>query len=83
MTYLEAAIIILSASDRPLKTVEITERIAEQNLLVFKGRTPAATLSASLYRALGKHPALRRDAIPGAGRATRGSVRWYVVNETS
>ena len=82
MTYLEAALIVLSASDRPLRTVEITERIAEQNLLVFKGRTPAATLSASLYRALGKYPALRREAIEGPGRAARGSVRWYVVDES-
>jgi hypothetical protein len=82
MTYLEAAIIVLAASEHPLSSVEIIERIAEQNLIVFTGRTPAATLSAALYRNLGKHPTLRREAKEGPGRAAKGTVRWYIVDNS-
>lgn len=82
MTYLEAAIIVLTASERPLSSVEIIERIAEQNLILFTGRTPAATLSAALYRNLGKHPTLRREAKEGPGRAAKGTVRWYTVDNS-
>jgi hypothetical protein len=79
MTYLEAAIAVLSASGRPLTCDEIIERIIRDELVSISGKTPKATLGAELYRSNGKHPLLRRDAPPGKRRAARGSVRWYIV----
>ena len=71
MTYLKAAIIVLSASKRPLTTAEIIEQIAKQNLMTFTGQTPLQTLSAALYRNLGKHPTLRRAAVEGPDKAVK------------
>jgi len=76
MTYFEAALLVLRASRHPLSTSEILERIERQHLITVTGRTPLATLSATLYRHLGKHPELHRELIPGAHRAARGTVRW-------
>lgn len=79
MTYLEAAITVLEASPRPMAAPEILAEITRRELIQFTGQTPDRTLAAELYRSLGKHPKLRRDAKPGKTRAARGSVRWYVV----
>jgi hypothetical protein len=79
MTYLEAAIAVLEASRRPMAAPEILAEIRRRELIQFTGRTPDRTLAAVLYRNLGKHPKLRRDARPGKSRAARGSVRWYVA----
>jgi hypothetical protein len=76
MTYFEAALLVLRASRRPLSTSEILERIERQHLITVTGRTPLATLSATLYRHLGKHPELHRELVPGPHRAARGTVRW-------
>jgi hypothetical protein len=76
MTYLEAAITVLLTSRRPLTTAEIMERITRDGLVTGAGRTPEATLSAALYKNLGKDPLLRREAKQGRQRAVRGTVRW-------
>jgi HB1, ASXL, restriction endonuclease HTH domain len=78
MTYLEAAITVLRTSPHPLTTSEIMERITVRSLLPVTGQTPRATLTAALYRNLGKHPQLRREAKQGRSRAARGTVRWYL-----
>jgi HB1, ASXL, restriction endonuclease HTH domain len=78
VTYLEAALGVLKASQRPLTTPEILARILKEHLVSPKGKTPAATLSAALYRELGKHAELQRDAKFGHQRALRGSVTWSV-----
>jgi hypothetical protein len=79
MTYLEAAITVLRASHRPLTLTEIMERIARDGLVPVTGRTPQATLSAALYRNLGKDPRLRREAEQVRLRAARGTVRWTLA----
>jgi hypothetical protein len=63
MTYLTAAIAVLQASGRPLTTSEVMAEITRQGLIPITGQTPEATLSAALYRNLGKHPQLRREAV--------------------
>jgi len=76
MTYFEAALLVLRASHRPLSTNEILERIQRRNLVSITGQTPTATLSATLYRHLGKHPELHCERVAGPNRAVRGTVRW-------
>lgn len=80
MTYLKAAITVLQASGRPLTTSEIMEQITQRDLVPLTGQTPHATLASALYRNLGKHPQLRREAVQGPSRAVWGTVRWYVVS---
>jgi hypothetical protein len=79
MTYIEAAITVLEASRSSLTRSEIMAEITRRQLIQIAGQTPGNTLSAALYRNLGKHPRLRREAEQGSNRAKRGSVRWYVV----
>jgi HB1, ASXL, restriction endonuclease HTH domain len=81
MTYLEAAVAVLKASRKPMTTEEITEAAIRKGLIHPRGKTPAATMSAALYRHLQEPDgvALRRDFQPGAARAARGSVRWRYV----
>lgn len=79
MTYLEAAVTVLEASSRPLATSEIMAEITRRGLVPITGQTPERTLASALYRNLGKHPRLRREAEQGRNRAARGSVRWYVA----
>jgi hypothetical protein len=60
---------------------EITEAAIRKGLIHPRGNTPAATMSAALYRYVQEPgaPALQRDFQPGATRAVRGSVRWRYV----
>jgi HB1, ASXL, restriction endonuclease HTH domain len=75
-TFLNAALNVMSA-ERPLTTREITERIVGGGLVTTRGRTPARTLSAELYREEKRPEArVRRLFTPGKGRAVPGSVRW-------
>ena len=78
MTYLDAAIAVLNASRKPMTTAEITESAIRKGLIRPLGKTPNATMSATLYlhardRA---ESAIRREYRPGPTRAARGSVRW-------
>lgn len=79
MTYLEAALQVLKASNQPLSTGELLDRMIRYKLVEVSGSTPQATLSASLYRALGREAHLERVSEPGSGRARRGSVHWAYV----
>lgn len=81
MTYLEAAVVVLEASDHPLTTYEILMQIESRELVPSSGQTPVRTLRAALYRNLGKHPRLRVQSEEGSGRAAWGSVRWYLSEE--
>jgi HB1, ASXL, restriction endonuclease HTH domain len=79
MTFLEAAMQVLKANRWPMTTREILEQMREQGLLETHGKTPSATLSATLFRALATNPHLGRDADPGPTRSSRGSVRWFYL----
>lgn len=78
MTYFEAALLVLQTSPEPLTTREILEQIQAKDLVTATGKTPLATLSAALYRHLGKHPELQRLSKRGFERAVRGTVYWTV-----
>ncbi len=49
MTYLEAALTILTAAGQPLHYADITRRALEQNLIAPSGLTPEATMGSRLY----------------------------------
>ena len=75
MTYYKAAIEVLKAAKRPLTVREITNLAIEAGLITPRGKTPAATMSAALYRAR-NHPDLVSAGDRGDKRAKRGTVRW-------
>jgi hypothetical protein len=78
VTFLEAALLVLSEADRPLTTKEVADAVLQRRLVTTTGRTPEASISAQLYLALrdGRAPGLERVSQPGATRARRGSVHW-------
>lgn len=78
MTSLAAAEAVLKSARRPLTAREITELALKRGLIAPKGKTPEATMSATLYIAVRDNPdgATRRNYMPGATRAARDSVRW-------
>ena len=82
MTFIEAAFQILGSSRKPLTTREITERALEKGLINTRGKTPGATMSAALYKALQTGDRLVKLADPAPGRARRGSVRWTTQSAT-
>ena len=49
MTYLEAALTILTAAGQPLHYADITRRALDQNLIAPSGLTPEATMGSRLY----------------------------------
>jgi restriction system protein len=78
MTFLEAALQILRSSRTPLTTREITERALQKGLIGTHGKTPNATMSASLYLALRTDGNLIKIDDRGPVRARARSVRWTV-----
>ena len=78
MTYYEAAIQVLRSAQHPLTTREITERAIKAGLIIPRGKTPNATMSARLYAWVRKDDTLTKLEAPGNGRAKQGSVRWTV-----
>jgi hypothetical protein len=56
MTFLEAALKILSREGRPLHFKELTERAMNKKLLTFVGRTPEVTMQTQLTAAVKKAP---------------------------
>jgi hypothetical protein len=56
MTFLEAALNILSREKRPLHFKELTERAMTKKLLTFVGRTPEVTMQTQLTAAVKKAP---------------------------
>lgn len=78
MTFLQAAVDVLRTAGRPLTADEITEIALRKGLLQTQGKTPEATMSASLYAAPAGTP-IGRQYEPGRVRAVRDSVRWMYV----
>lgn len=76
MTYYEAALSLLRSARRPLSTQEITELAVQRKLIVPRGKTPNASMSAALYQRVRDSGDLIKIDAPGDGRAKRGSVRW-------
>jgi hypothetical protein len=76
MTYYEAALSVLRSARRPLTTREITDLAVQRKLIVPGGKTPYATMSATLYTRVGGNKELAKIDVPGNRRAKRGSVRW-------
>jgi hypothetical protein len=76
MTFYEAALQILKSSRKPLTSREITDRALERGMIVPRGKTPVATMSAELYRRLGTDPLLVKTEDRGPVRAKNGTVRW-------
>ena len=56
MTFLEAALEILTRERRPLHFKELTEKATERKLLTFVGRTPEVTMQTQLTAAVKKAP---------------------------
>ncbi len=85
MTFYEAALQILKSSRQPLTSQEITRRALELALVTSRGKTPAATMAAVLYRQLSSDPQLVKIEDHGPTRAKRGTVRWTLreTRETS
>ncbi len=79
MTFFEAALVVLKSARQPLTVNEIVERAISKGLVVSTGKTPGATLSALLYRRIGRPDCpIQRLSEPGPGRARRGTVRWTI-----
>ena len=77
MTYLSAAIAVLTETRRAMTAREIAEAALAQGLIDPRGRTPDVTMKARLYcEARTEDSVIRREFVPGAGRAKRSSVRW-------
>jgi hypothetical protein len=78
VTYLEAAIAVLKGAKRPLTVAEITNKALQSQLIRPTGRTPTATMSATLYTHVRDNPrgGVQRLYLPGELRAKRDSVRW-------
>ncbi len=80
LSFLEAALAVLESAGRPMTTVELTEEAIRRGLLNPTGKTPRATMAATLYVHVRDHPdgrLLRAGEVSGR-RALRGSVRWAV-----
>jgi hypothetical protein len=76
MTFYEAALQILKSSRKSLTSKEITERALERGLIVTRGKTPVATMTAELYKHLGTDPQLVKTEDRGPTRAKHGTVGW-------
>jgi hypothetical protein len=76
MRYREAAIEVLRAAKHPLTVQEITDQAIKGGLIAPNGKTPVATMSATLYVRLRNDPVLVKLEDRGDKRAKRGSVRW-------
>lgn len=57
---------------------EITDEALAKGLIQTRGKTPVATMTATLYAVPPDGP-IRREFVQGAQRAKRGSVRWTWV----
>jgi hypothetical protein len=76
MTYYEAALSVLRSARRPLSTQEITDLALQRKLILPKGKTPNATMSAALYTRVSDKSEILKVGDPRKGRAKKGSVKW-------
>jgi hypothetical protein len=84
-SFLSAAMAVLERSGREMTTTEIVDTAMAEGLLRPEGRTPLASMRATLYGAVGRDPHTRlvRVAISGPRRAVRGTVRWKLRRSSS
>ena len=80
-SFLNAAVIVLSAAGRPLTANEILAEALARGLLQPTGKTPLASMTARLYTHIrdADHPRVIRIFEQGSKRAVRGSVRWTLA----
>lgn len=77
LPYIEAALYVLTTSGPELSTRDLGDRVLASGRLRSRSRTPRASLTAALYRELGKpNPRIERHFEKGLHRAKAGSVRW-------
>lgn len=77
MTFLDAALLVLSQADKPMTALEITDRALRAGFITTGGQTPDATMSAALYIEANRLSSrVMKIAVDGRNRARRGSVRW-------
>lgn len=76
MTYFEAALQVLKSSREPLTAREITERAVERGLIVPRGKTPEATMRATLYVRLGSDAQLVKTETRDPSPSKPSAVRW-------
>lgn len=76
MTYFEAALQVLKSSREPLTAREITERAIERGLIVPRGKTPDATMRATLYVWLGTDAQLVKTKARDLSSSKPSTVRW-------
>jgi hypothetical protein len=76
MKYYEAALQVLKSAPHPLSVEEITDQAIQKRLIAPTGKTPYATMRASLYGRLQVDPELVKLHEWGRVRAKQGSVRW-------
>jgi HB1, ASXL, restriction endonuclease HTH domain len=83
VTYLEAAIEILTSTRQDMTVREITNEAIQRGLLKPAGKTPHATMTKVLYCYVrdAAEPRIERRAEQGLVRARRGSVRWRGIAE--
>jgi hypothetical protein len=76
MRYYDAAVQVLKSAKRPLTARQIFEQAVERGLITTSGKTPGATMRATLYRQAHNNPELVKLEEPAGRRAKRGSVYW-------
>jgi HB1, ASXL, restriction endonuclease HTH domain len=78
MTYFEAALAVLKASNRPMTAQEIMDEAIARGLVSPGGKTPATTLASKFYVHVrdAERPLIERCFSQGRTKAERGSVRW-------
>lgn len=72
-SFLDAAYHVLKDMDRPMSAEEITQQAVDRGLLVTIGKTPAATMSASIYMDIKEKG--------GASRFIQSGLNRFVVNK--
>jgi hypothetical protein len=83
-SFLEAAEVVLADFHEPQTAEIITDEALRRGLIHPRGKTPVATMTASLYVEARDNPASRilRLGEPGPTRARRNSVRWTLREPT-
>ncbi len=76
MTFWQMSEKVLAHANQAMTTREILQQAINSGLIVTKGKTPLATLRATLYTRSNRDPRLERVFEQGSTRAKRGSVRW-------
>jgi hypothetical protein len=80
VSFLQAAQTVLREAGKPLTTAEVATIAIERGLVATSGKTPVATMRATLYGAPAES-GIRREFSPGPTRAKRDSVRWRYVEK--